>query len=150
MHIRKPSICHLIRPSILHSVSAQALIAESIKKRASLHGSSAPAPAPAADSEGLPATPPSTERRQETHFLSIILPTELLSDWEEATDPEGKPYYWNTKTMETVWDKPLKNPPPKPTPLSERPDKVWEIATCARVSVFVFVSSKGHAPPSHP
>ena len=36
--------------------------------------------------------------------------TELPPGWKEAKSPNGKPYYWNTTTMETSWERPVDSP----------------------------------------
>jgi len=33
-------------------------------------------------------------------------PTKAVTPWQEFTTPEGKPYYWNSVTKETRWEKP--------------------------------------------
>lgn len=49
-------------------------------------------------------------------------PTQSVTPWQEFTTPEGKPYYYNTLTKETVWEKPAEMQAaasvPQPVPAS--------------------------------
>ena len=30
-----------------------------------------------------------------------------VANWSEFKNPEGRPYFYNSKTMESTWDKPI-------------------------------------------
>ena len=64
-------------------------------------------------------TPPTTNTTTATKILSTkTIPgastnnastDKLLPDWQAVLDGSGNTYYWNTKTNETKWEKPLDN-----------------------------------------
>ena len=46
--------------------------------------------------------------RAELSELFGRAPKALAADWQEVEDPSsGNPYYWNTRTSETTWERPI-------------------------------------------
>lgn len=76
------------------------------------------------------ASPPLKEVVKAADFAP--LDTSLPPDWQKVGEP-GNTYYWNTKTSETTWDKPMmpmmpasalvELPPARSVSLADRPDR---------------------------
>jgi transcription elongation regulator 1 len=80
-------------------------------------------------------------------------------DWTEHTAPDGKKYYYNAKTQESVWEKPkefadyekrMKGGPaiaaaaaPNPVPAVSAPAKLTEAVTAAAAAVTAMAAANG-------
>ncbi|KAH9257803.1 hypothetical protein BASA81_003821 [Batrachochytrium salamandrivorans] len=51
---------------------------------------------------------------------NLVTPA-LPEDWESALSPDGKVYYYNVKTNQTSWDRPVATPQPPPPVIPQAP-----------------------------